>query len=472
MGTYARGSARMSFPDDANTFYTLRNNRTNQCTSHNTDYENKKCYLSFDDNIYKSRIGQVAISVSCNLLSRWCKTVHIQVVPNNIEDNISRNTTPFSTSIITQMIDADPFGDFEFTPPQIDQYDIQLHIGNNPNPVSKNLVVISYSEWIAEIALNKSPKLLPSTTGCCIGACAAACIGGAQLFKFALDNNTTPPISSDYFDLLMNTRIRNPLPEYPSPNAMNINLGNLLLVGAGSVGSAAVFFMDLLDIGGQIKIVDQDIVKIENMNRSPIFGKKDYHKGKAETCKLHVKNRNLSATYFKGSWDDYYATEKALGFDIWLPLANENGVRQTIQNLFPPLMIHASTGRNWIVNFGRHIPLRDDCLLDRFPPDVIGDEVFACSSGPVSLSSKDDAALPFASFFAGLLIAIDLMRLTLPRYPQTTNFALYDFYSDLSIVQQWNKRPSKTCLCQQPYSRGIYQKWRQNTKYWYFSINA
>ena len=42
------------------------------------------------------------------------------------------------------------------------------------------------------------------------------------------------------------------------------------MVGAGSVGSA-VYCMRLAGVTGKVKVLDKDVIKIENFNRSPIF---------------------------------------------------------------------------------------------------------------------------------------------------------------------------------------------------------
>jgi hypothetical protein len=60
-------------------------------------------------------------------------------------------------------------------------------------------------------------------------------------------------------------------------------------------------------------------------------------------------------------WWDAFARRKGRRFfdyDVWLPLANEFGVRHALQHSVPPLMIHASTTANWGVNHGRHLPGR------------------------------------------------------------------------------------------------------------------
>jgi hypothetical protein len=110
-------------------------------------------------------------------------------------------------------------------------------------------------------------------------------------------------------------------------------------------------------------------------------------------------------------------------------------------------MIHASTGSNWGVNHGRHVPGRDDCLADRGPVQVSVEDL-ACSTARIETTDfSTDATLPFASMFAGVLIVADLVRAQLPGYPQVPNFASFDWYGPLDVIQVWDRKARTDCIC-------------------------
>ncbi len=133
------------------------------------------------------------------------------------------------------------------------------------------------------------------------------------------------------------------------------------------------------------------------------------------------------------------------------------------RNNVPPLMIHASTSANWGVNHGRHIPGIDDCLLDRFLE--VAHAELACATGQAKIEDVViDAALPFASLFAGLLIVSELVRAHLPNYPQVPNFALFDWYGPLETIQAWNRDPRVGCICGEQ-SRAMHDRFNAETKY-------
>ena len=316
--------------------------------------------------------------------------------------------------------------------------------------------------WLAFLG-NDYSSISPTENGNCIGAIAAACFGVAQIFKLALRISADRLMRDGVFDMfrLCWTKTRNagPLPE--------TDIGRLLMVGAGSVGSSAAYCMRMVGVTGNVTVVDKDVVKIENFNRSPIFGRQTTGLSKSEAVAAHLTESRLRTVARTVWWNDYIARQDrfTLPFDVWLPLANDHGVRFSMQNNVPPVMIHASTTANWGVNHGRHLPGNDDCLADRFP-NVVGGDALVCASGEtIDHEDRIDAALPFCSLFAGLLVVAELVRLQLPNYPQVPNFALFDWYASMDTVQMWDKRPRSTCICRQQ-NRELHQMFNKPTRHW------
>jgi hypothetical protein len=136
-----------------------------------------------------------------------------------------------------------------------------------------------------------------------------------------------------------------------------------------------------------VDILDHDMVEIENLDRSPVFEAKHDGDPKASVVADFLKLQSLSATAFPLTWNEFVQKNSALirKHDAWLALANEHGVRRSMQANYPPVTFQASTGRNWGVQFGRHVPFADDCQLDRFPEEPAGP--LKCADGPVILRS-------------------------------------------------------------------------------------
>jgi hypothetical protein len=365
--------------------------------------------------------------------------------------------------VVAQMRDADPFGDFQIVNKGV-AAEIALCIGGDsrdrPNSAT---VFIDASGWLASVS-NLRPTGLPTSEDRnCLGAIAAACLGVAQVFKLAVEMPSTQYLREGILDVF---RLNWSQDSRQAPWPADLNIGSVLMVGAGSVGSSAAYCMRLSGLAGTISVVDKDSVKVENFNRSPVFERRTVGIPKAAAVADFLTGSALSATAVPLWWDEFVRQRErsSFDFDIWLPLANEFGVRLAMQHNVPPLMIHASTTSNWGVNHGRHVPGRDDCLADRFPAEVSSEDL-TCATGQVESSETViDAALPFASMFAGLLIAADLVRAQLPEYPQVPNFALFDWYGPLDTIQAWDRRPRAGCICREQ-GQSFHERFNGSTKY-------
>ena len=453
------------FPTSASEFYALRDDRTNRCTPLRR-YQDATCILYLSSSVAEMRDAQVTFSAAANLLSRWCRRVTLvaplRTIPYPPLGSKSDNLVEIA---LKQMRDADPFGSFQAqdSPPHI-QHDTALCIGNDlPELPVVCPVFVNANGWLAGIS-RRGPALISHTEQeICVGAIAAACLGVAQVFKMALGMPADSLLRDGVFDVFR-LNWTTELNARPSPET---DVGRILMVGAGSVGSSAIYCMKLAGVTGDVTIVDKDVIKVGNFNRSPIFGRQNFGVSKSEATAIHLTESGLRATARSAWWNEYIEQQdrQTLPADVWLPLANEFGVRSSMQNNVPPVMVHASTTANWGVNHGRHIPGTDDCLVDRFPGEA-GAAELVCATGKTLVEGESiDAALPFCSLFAGLLITAELLRLQLPDYPQVPNFALLDWYGSLGTIQKWNRARRPGCICRLQ-DQDLHATFNKATKYW------
>lgn len=435
------------FPTSAEVFYSLRDDRTNRC---NVDraYQRTECTVYLSPEASLTVAGQAMLLVSANLLSRWCRNVTIVMPQVEMHAGLHMGAGALSDCIMRQMADADPFGDFRIQASGNHQGGTALYIGYNAGGIRDvSGVFINASGWLAAIS-DQSLTLPAGDERNVLGAIVAACLGVAQLFKMAIGVRPERRIQTGVFDVFRLAWVQDPT-HRPWPG--NLDVGRMLMVGAGSVGSSAAYCMRLCGLAGHLTVIDGDITKIENFNRSPIFGRATYDLPKAEAIENFLSGSLLNAVGEEIWWDAFLQKRgrASFDFDLWLPLANEFDVRRAMQHNVPPPMIYASTTLNWGINHGRHIPGRDDCLSDRFLVEVAADDL-TCATGSVTTAETViDAALPFASLFAGALIAADLVRLLMPEYPQVPNFALFDWFGPLDTIQAWDRKPREGCICRE-----------------------
>jgi hypothetical protein len=404
------------------------------------------------------------LAASANLLSRWCRRVTIALPNTDALPGLWMGAGDVGELILAQMKEADPFGDFKVGDDWGDaEFILAIGGGVDIRP-STNTIFINGSGWLAAISRQAAVTLPSASESNLLGAIAAACLGVAQLFKLALGFSTAQLPADGVFDLFKLGWTKDRRQEaWPD----DVAIGRILMVGAGSVGSSAAYCLRSTGLRGSMSVVDRDEVKIENFNRSPVFGRDAFGLSKSIAVARFLAGSNLVATAEPVWWNDFLIQRerRSFDFDVWLPLANEFNVRQAMQQNVPPLMIHASTARNWGVNHARHIPGRDDCLADRFPAEEVTAEQMTCSTAPVQVAVHQvDAALPFASMFAGLLVAADLVRALLPGYPQVANFALLDWYGPLDAIQVWDRRPRPGCPCRDQ-SRVFHDRFNSGTRY-------
>ena len=194
-----------------------------------------------------------------------------------------------------------------------------------------------------------------------------------------------------------------------------IDVGRVLVAGAGAVAQALLYWARETGVTGTWTIMDGDLCKLHNTNRclgmtAADAGWPGGTPGGTEAPKAKVAAALTAAVPYPG-WYDEWAETEASRPDLILPLANERSVRALIAGRGEPVLLHATTSPNWSAQLHRHIPELDDCPACRFPDDA--EPVVSCSAGPArpEKPTSGDAALPFVSSMAGLLLATALLSL-------------------------------------------------------------
>lgn len=446
-------------------FYARRDHRTNLYVGDGDTYVDKTVLLTGDPQVLGTYVGQVIAIISANMLSRWCR--HAKVLMPSVQMHSLLGAGMLADAVLAQMRGADPFGNFEAVQ-KAGGHDLVLFVGSNIPPAlgsPESATAVSAADWAGAVRRAGDGGLeVDSQDHNPIGAAAAAILGGAQLFRDALG------LASIFepgflFDAFTGAPAAAQPPQRPFPEG--VDLGRVLMTGAGAVGSSAAFFMDMFRVKARLTCVDADWFKVENLARTALFNYVHCSLKKVEAlAQALARSASIKVTPLDAWWHE---TDQNLGaYDIVLPVANEYGVRQSLQPAFPPLMIHASTGNNWNVTFGRHIPGRDDCFAERFAGVEMAPKP-GCSEGrlPDSRPDAPDASLPFLSFWAGFLTAVDLVRLGMPGYPQVPNHGLYSFRRGVFSPQLFAKTARPGCECTR--QGATFSKFRASTKFRAFS---
>jgi hypothetical protein len=264
-------------------------------------------------------------------------------------------------------------------------------------------------------SLHPEPQYFGDHPGSVMGAGLAAVLGAASLMQGVFDRRPSARRAS-----LWRFQEGNGADPGPREPLGPLDLGEVLVVGAGAVASSFFYWSREVGLAGDWEVVDGDRVVLHNTNRALTFMAADagWPDGSANgvgQMKVKVVAPGLAVRQFTGWYENWRITRRDRRPDLVLPLANDFDARHAIGQLGENILIHATRSPSWTAQLHRHIAGRDDCIECRLPS---GAEVrFDCSEGPLPPTSdvtgggSSDAALPFLSAGAGLLLLAGLMQL-------------------------------------------------------------
>jgi hypothetical protein len=256
------------------------------------------------------------------------------------------------------------------------------------------------------------------------------------------------------------------------------DLGVVWSVGLGSVGTAVLYFLTLLTNRFSAALFDMDFVKVENLDRSPIFVASDSGEEK-RLSKVDAAEKYLCAVGVDSVAKEHGPLDQSTRWfarqagtpDLLISAANERNVRYIVEQSSPPLQIYGTTGANWVASVIRHIPMVDACSCCLFPPEV-SEVATTCATETVIESDtgqKIDASLPFLSFAAGLMGAAEILKAGLPGYPFSPNrTSLYTHPATLPRFVSSTLPRRQGCLCASGHSL-VHRQMIKGSKYEDFS---
>jgi molybdopterin/thiamine biosynthesis adenylyltransferase len=352
--------------------------------------------------------GQAAAITACNLLSRMTPSVAVCLPDVEVISPLPWAGKSLREVVLSHMNAADPEGDFEAR--LVKESDYQIFLGRDAP------YVVHGVEWDCYVGPGPSPLISNSVCNP-FGAAYSAILAIARLFVYEFGQSDIPFLCNTF-----NWEEKR-APEN-SPFPVLENLGELWAIGAGSVGTAVLYFLTLATREFSVALFDHDHVKIHNLDRSPIFSSDDadHNRFKVKATKTYLHSVGVERVIYQPyplHKSELWQTRQAGHPDIIVAAANEMNVRDFIEEGFPPIQLYATTGKNWQVALIRHIPLREPCSLCLFPNDTPAPET-KCATAPSEKKddkpTQIDAALPFLSFAAGLMTAAEITKLNIPGY--------------------------------------------------------
>lgn len=407
-----------------NRFYRERDSRTESYLAHVSPAP-VPISIHASADVCESKSGQLLIVTLVNQLARIHRDLRLALAAPDTELMVASLCGGCTLGDEVQRLARriDPYGRCD-----VDRRDV------NPCAVSIGIGAYCRSDvtwhlgWNSSNAeLRKDPCRLERESSAALrGAGLAALLGAAAATKAALGIETTPTRLSAWN--LIGGKDADPGPGELPP----IDVGRCLMVGAGAVATAAVYWLMHWGTLSSWTIVDHDRVALHNTNRSLLFFPDDagWPDGMPR-AKVHCLARYLVKVVPVHEWYDE-APETQETFDTVLILANERDVRTRVSSRNDPIQLQATTGQSWLSQLHRHIAGRDDCVRCRMA-DIRAPRL-RCSEATVGGSAGTaggDAALPFLSAASGLMLVSALQHLQWGEFgAERTNMWSWDFRSE------------------------------------------
>jgi hypothetical protein len=380
---------------------------------------------------------QVMLRVLLNILARWCYT--IEVTSDDTVDLLTAADTDAGllTALKKMLSGIDPNGRFTFNEPSDGEVDITVFIGLPAKNHQMPYIAIDGHGWVSSCSFNAFGECDKSTiSNNPIGPSFAACLANAELFRWA-NRMECAGYTKWYslYDMSVEDHVIVNNEELP-----DLDLGRVHIVGCGAIGSSFTYLLNLTNFTGELTFVDADeAVELHNTSSSLLFNLDNLagEKTKSLICAEHLSSKGFVVhPPFNGDYNDFgYAHDKQTkSADMILCFANDHNIWSTIQHLYPPVVFHATTSRSWGLNIGRHIPLKDNCIMCTFQDLATKIYVPKCAEvempgAPVIIGEAEQkephaSILPFLSPAAAIITFAEVGKLLMGKLSNenTTQF--------------------------------------------------
>ncbi|MBS1770579.1 MAG: ThiF family adenylyltransferase [Acidobacteria bacterium] len=371
---------------------------------------------------------QVGLLTATSLLGRLFGDLHILVPDAPLHPALHPTATRLGEALEAERTRARPAELRGADPRTANPRTLRVRWGPGPADVA-----FAGGQWWAHVGDSVTAGSEPFDENP-FGAAMAAVLACTEAFRMALD----PACSVR--TLFVSTWDWSDDPTQGPPWQLGLDLGEIWTVGVGSVGTAALHFLTLASQRFRAGLFDRDPIELHNVSRSPIFSADDEASSKVEVVARYLSARNVEVLFAQPTWlhESPEWQDRPLGRpDLLISTANEHHVRWHIESQYPPLQMHASTGKNWQCTVFRHVPIVEACSMCQFPDDGVSAPM-ACATGAVGRTTTGvqvDAALPFLSFGAGLMIAIEAWKLALsPTRISLVNRVFWQAASDQTFL--------------------------------------
>jgi hypothetical protein len=412
-------------PDQIAQFYAARDARTMTYGGDERALRTEVIMLAGE--VVTTRPGQVALLALTNMMARTHRHLTVNLTPAKLVAESMISASSIEEAVAQSVLAINPAAKLRINGRRIDNNEI---VEEPDGRVSIMLgtqclgdqydICLGWSGGRAHLATR------PVGTGFrdsdVLGAATAACLGAGALFELSRGRRVWPTVinlaeraCNDIYDLAAAVPPSMARGVSTATVVGPIDAGDVAIVGAGAVAHALGWWAREFGHVGAWSVIDGDHADLSNTNRCLGMSSSDAgwpgglpgapSRAKADILADVVAGQSIP------TWFNQWAAKDPSRCDLVLVLANEHGVRAHTAALGEPILLQATTSPSWTAELHRHVPGVDDCPACRIPDQTVSG--FACSSGPAGPDpDSGDAALPFLSAAAGLMLMVALQQLS------------------------------------------------------------
>ena len=449
-------------------WYQARNKRTDTFVKSAETYSLSVHIRVNDSHEYKS---QISAFFAMNVLLRWCSNLSISAIDAACQVDCRFRT--FHDLLRQTAKEADPFCTLTLVDHYEGDADIDLNIGQAEHKAGRDQITINSVGWFAGCSFNEE-LLVPegNNVDVFLGAAFAAFLANAELFRYANQDRSQP--YSKWFSLWSAEDFHPSAPPENGPDPSGFNFGKIHLIGCGAIGSSFAFLFPFIRCEATFLPIDPDHTESWNTTSSLLLG---YADAVGKKNKTRVVHDYLISKVVKclPPFDDDYASyhyehdgKKEESPDITLCFANERNIWTTIQNNYPPVCFHATTSKSWGVHIGRHIPLRDNCIVCTFKDVVKTQLAMQCSTVEIPSSDQDKhhtAILPFLAPTAALITLAEMLKTIC--YQKSTSVVTFNMSTPQAGIMTDDNKFGECDICGP--QEDLYEVFGPYAKHWSLS---
>ncbi|HWV46960.1 MAG TPA: ThiF family adenylyltransferase, partial [Nitrospira sp.] len=274
------------------------------------------------------------------------------------------------------------------------QVDMTIAIGcpdQFPVDLRSDTLFAVASGWLAWVGVGeRAPRGIIPAKEDPMGPFLAASILAGEVFKQARRTTRGAPVQAAGYSLWTRAPSEAWLNLEDGPTLRGQMLPPLHVIGAGAVGHALIYTITAAALGASyLVLVDDDVYDETNLNRCLLAGKRDVSKAKVHTIERYVKRSGGDVAAFPCALQEYLVGPKTalrqdvadavrnFQFDLVASCVDKNTSRQSIQGLWPALIVGGSTlglkARSDIYS----VKESTACLACHNPPEPDGEKIRA-----------------------------------------------------------------------------------------------